>query len=59
MSKLSRAEGFSEPSSADEDRLKTAVVEIERISAEIKFEAAIIAIDRVAEDLRKQSMVNL
>jgi hypothetical protein len=35
------------------------VTEIERISAEIRFEAAIIAIDRVAEDLRKQSAVSL
>ena len=55
MSKLSRAESFSDYPSPDEDRLKKAVAEIERISAELRLEDAISTIDRVADDLRKQS----
>ena len=55
MSKLSRAEGFTEYFSPDEDRLKKALAEIERISAELRLEDAISKIDRVADDLRKQS----
>jgi hypothetical protein len=55
MSKLSRAEGFTEYLSPDEDRLKKAVTEIERISAALRLEDAISKINRVAHDLRKQS----
>jgi hypothetical protein len=54
-----RAGSFTESSSPDEDRLKKALAEIERIGAELRLEAAISKIDRVAEDLRKQSAVSL
>jgi hypothetical protein len=53
MTKLSRAESFTEHRSPDEDRLKKAVAEIERISAELRLEDAISGIDRVAVNLRK------
>ena len=59
MSKLSRAESFTEHPSPDVDRLTRAVAEIERISAELRLEDAISEIDRVAADLRKQSTVSL
>jgi hypothetical protein len=59
MTKLSRPESFTEHPSPDEDRLKKAVAEIERISAELRLEDAISEIDRVAADLRKQSTVSL
>ena len=47
MSKLSRAESFTEYLSPDEDRLKKALAEIDRISAELRLEDAISKIDRV------------
>ena len=53
MTKLSRAESFTDHRSPDEDRLTRAVAEIERISAELRLEDAISEIDRVAADLRK------
>jgi hypothetical protein len=59
MTKLNRPESFTEYSSSDEDRLKKAIAEIGRISAELRLEDAISKIDRVAEDLRKQSAVCL
>jgi hypothetical protein len=54
LSKLSKAGSFTEGCSPDEDRLKKALAEIERVGAELRLEAAISKIDRVAEDLRKQ-----
>ena len=59
MSKLSRAESFTEHRSPDEDRLTQAVAEIERISAQLRLEQAISKIDRVAADLRRQSTSSL
>jgi hypothetical protein len=59
MSKLSRAEGFTEYFSADEDRLKKTLAEIDRISAELRLEDAISKINRLAEDLRNQSTLAL
>jgi hypothetical protein len=59
MSTLSPAEGFTENFSADEDRLKKALAEIDRISAELRLEDAISKIDRLAEDLRNQSTLAL
>ena len=37
----------------DEERLKKAIGEIERVSAELKLERAVADIDRIADDLRK------
>jgi HEPN domain-containing protein len=37
---------------ADEERLKKAIGEIERVSAELKLERAVADIDRIAGDLR-------
>jgi len=47
MSKLSRADSFTEHRSPDEDRLTRAVAELERISAQLRLEHAISKIDRV------------
>jgi len=59
MSKLSKAESFTEPRSPDEDRLTRAVAEIERISAQLRLEQAISKIGRVAADLRSESATSL
>ena len=53
MSKQSRAEDWVPSPLADEERLKKAIGEIERISAELKLEQAVADIDRIAGDLRK------
>jgi hypothetical protein len=51
MSKQSRAE---DPSPlADEERLKKALGEIERVRAELRLEQTVADIDRIAADLRK------
>ena len=59
MTKLSRAESFTDHRSPDEDRFTQAVAEIERISAQLRLEQAITKIDRVAADLRRQSTTSL
>ena len=38
---------------ADEERVKKAIGEIERVIAELKLERAVADIDRIASDLRK------
>jgi hypothetical protein len=38
---------------ADEERLKRALEEIERVRAELRLEQAVADIDRIAADLRK------
>ena len=53
MSKQSRAKDWVPSPLPDEERLKKAIREIERISAELKHEQAVADIDRIAADLRK------
>jgi len=53
MSKQSRAEDWVPSPLPDEERLKKAIGEIERVSAELKLERAVADIDRIAGDLRK------
>jgi hypothetical protein len=53
MSKQSKAEDWRPSPSLDEERLKKALGEIERILAELRLEQAVADIDRIADDLRK------
>jgi hypothetical protein len=53
MSKQSRAEDWVPSPLADEERLKRALEEIERVRAELRLEQAVADIDRIAADLRK------
>ncbi len=52
MSKQSGAEDWR-PSQLDDERLKKALGQIERVSAELRLEQAIADIDRIADSLRK------
>ena len=53
MSKQSRAEDWVPSPLPDEERLKKAFGEIERVRAELRFEQAVADIDRIAANLRK------
>ena len=53
MSKQSRAEDWVPSPLADEERLKRALEEIERVRAELRLEQAVADIDRIAADLRE------
>ncbi len=53
MSKQSSAEDWRPSQLPDEERLKNALGQIERVSAELRLEQAIADIDRIADSLRK------
>jgi len=53
MSKQSRAEDWVPSPLPDEERLKKALGEIERVRAQLRLEQAVADIDRIAADLRK------
>jgi hypothetical protein len=53
MSKESRAEDWRPSLRSDEERLKKALEEIERVRDEVRFAQAVADIDRIADSLRK------
>ena len=53
MSKQSRAKDWVPSPLPDEERLKKAIGEIERVSAELKLERAVANLVHVVDDLRK------
>jgi hypothetical protein len=53
MNKQSRAEDWVPSPPSDEERLKKAIGEIERVRTELSLEHAVADIDRIATDLRK------
>jgi hypothetical protein len=53
MNKQSRAEDWVPSPPTDEERLKKAIGEIERVRTELSLEQAVADIDRIATDLRK------
>ena len=53
MSKQNRAEDWVRSPLSDEERLKKALGEIERVRAQLRLEQAVADIDCIAADLRK------